>query len=156
MPAQLDTPSPGPQPHATGWTLLPGQEVRGFCFGLSSHPHLPIFSFPLFCLLVWHWGWGLLQLAGFQTLELIVPRLSPALSRRAGGEAPPYATCPASTSLEGSGLPKNPSASSGEARAATVLKGCPSLQLAAGRGVELPVGKGQLGLSPLLLSGLQG
>lgn len=48
MPAQLDTPSPGPQPHATGWTLLPGQEVRGFCFGLSSHPHLPIFSFPLF------------------------------------------------------------------------------------------------------------
>lgn len=152
MPAQLDTPRPGPQPSATGWTLLPGQEVRGFCFGLSSHPHLPIFSFPLFCLLVWHWGWGLLQLAGFQTLELIVP--SPEQKSRRGSPSTCHISC--FHFPEGLACLKSPPASSGEARADPVLKGCPALQLAAGRGVELPVGKGQLGLLPLLLSRLQG
>lgn len=68
MPAQLDLLAWSPAP-AAGWTLRPGQKSRRLCFGLSS-PH-PIFSFPPFCLLVWHWGWGLLQFAGFQTLGQI-------------------------------------------------------------------------------------
>lgn len=52
MPAQLDPPRPGPNP-ATGWTLHPGQEVRGFCLVCLPPPTL---SPPV--LLVWHWGGG--------------------------------------------------------------------------------------------------
>lgn len=68
MPAQLGPPSPGPSPRHR---LHPPPRAGGqgvlFWFVFPVPPFFFFFHFSLLHLLVWHCGWGLLQLAGFWT-----------------------------------------------------------------------------------------
>lgn len=113
--------SPAP---ATGWARRPGQEVRGFCFGLSS-PH-PMFLFPSFCLLVWHWGWSCYNLLAFSLLGRL-PLTDPNPEQKSRRGSPSLRVQPpTSRSAEGSGLPQV----WGQGR--SCLQGLPALQVEQG------------------------
>lgn len=117
--------SPAP---AAGWTLHHGQEVRGFCFGLSPPPHF--FHFPVLFVSSALGVGGCYNLLAFR-LPLDWTQLRAEEQEGKPLHMPPT-HMPASTSLEGSDLPR----AGWETRAEAVFKDCPTLQLAAGRGVD--------------------
>lgn len=74
MPAQLDLKAESQHCYWLAALLCPGQEVRGSVwFVFLPHLYLPV-------MLVWHWGWGLLQLAGLQILGQEAPQRDPPTS----------------------------------------------------------------------------
>lgn len=104
MPAQLDPPSSCPQP-----LLLAGPSTMGRRSGgsvLVCLPPCPHFFISLFCLLVWHWGWGVAATCWLSDFWADCPLTGPSSEQKSRRGSPSeYPPPPTSVSLEGSGLP---------------------------------------------------
>lgn len=134
MPAQLDAPSPSPQPCA-------GDQRAGLCFGLSFPP--PFFISPVLFVSSTLWV-GIAATCWLSDSRADCPLTvhSPEQkSRRGSPSVCPYLLLPCL--WKALALLKTPSASSGEARAEAVcLHGLPCPLVGNRKGVELPAGKG--------------
>lgn len=151
MPAQLDAPSPSPQPCA-------GDQRAGLCFGLSFPP--PFFISPVLFVSSTLWV-GIAATCWLSDSRADCPLTVHSPEQKSRREVPPYALNLLLPCLwKALALLKTPSSSSGEARAEAVFTDCPAPQLATERewnsllaktclGLLLPLALLPMGLAPL-------
>lgn len=95
MPAQLDPPGLGPQRLLLAGPSTMGRRSGGSVLVCPPPPH--IFFISLFCLLVWHWGWGVATTCWLSDFWADCPLTGPSSeqkSRRGSPSICPPPICP--------------------------------------------------------------